>query len=182
MQTDKTKLVICSRGHSFYKTKDQPVCPKCWPGKYQKESEGRSRASDIDAYIQEFPKDVQEILQKMRQTIQKAAPKATEAISYGMPAFKLHGNLVYFAGWKEHIGFYAMPSGNTAFKKELSEYQGAKGSVQFPLDQPIPYDLVTKIVQFRVKENLAKQTAKLNKESQWSKALPHFYGLPVRKI
>jgi uncharacterized protein YdhG (YjbR/CyaY superfamily) len=105
----------------------------------------------IDEYIKTFPKDVQTILEKMRQTIQIAAPEAVETISYQMPAFKLDGrNLVYFAAWKNHIGFYPMPSGTEVFKKELSPYKGAKGSVQFPIKKPIPYDLVRKIVVFRV--------------------------------
>lgn len=109
----------------------------------------------IDEYIQTFPKDIQTILEKFRQTIREVAPTAEETISYQMPTFKLNGKpLVYFAAWKDHIGFYAMPSGHNAFKKELSQYQGAKGSVRFPLNKPIPYDLVKKIVAFRVKENL----------------------------
>jgi uncharacterized protein YdhG (YjbR/CyaY superfamily) len=93
----------------------------------------------------------------MRQTIRKAAPEAIEAISYQMPAFKLNGNLVYFAAFKNHIGFYPTPSGIESFTEELSPYAKGKGSVQFPLDKPIPYDLVEKIVLFRVKENLAKK-------------------------
>jgi uncharacterized protein YdhG (YjbR/CyaY superfamily) len=112
----------------------------------------------IDEYIETFPKDVQPILEKVRQTIRKAAPKAVEAISYQMPTFKLNGKgLVYFAGYKSHIGFYPIPSGVEAFKKELSKYKQGKGSVQFPLDEPVPYDLVTRIVQFRVKEQPAKK-------------------------
>jgi len=107
----------------------------------------------INAYIKTFPKDVQAVLEKIRETIQKAAPKSEETISYQMPAFKLNGKvLVYFAAWKNHIGFYATPSGNAAFKKELSKYEGAKGSVKFPLDEPIPYALIKKIVLFRMKE------------------------------
>jgi uncharacterized protein YdhG (YjbR/CyaY superfamily) len=107
----------------------------------------------VSGYIKTFPKDIQVVLEKIRQTIKKAAPEAEEAISYQMPAFKLNGkNLVYFAAWQKHIGFYATPSGNAAFKKELSVYKGAKGSVQFPLDKPIPYDLIKKIVVFRMKE------------------------------
>ena len=103
-------------------------------------------------------KDIQNILQKIRRTIQKVAPKAVEAISYKMPTFKLNGkNLVHFAAFKNHIGFYPTPSGIEAFKKELSPYKGAKGSVQFPIGKPIPYDLVKKIVIFRVKENLEKK-------------------------
>jgi len=108
----------------------------------------------IDAYIKAFPEDTQRILEKMRQTIRRAAPEAEEAIAYQIPTFKLNGkNLVHFAAFKNHIGFYPTPSGIEAFKKELSSYKGAKGSVQFPLDKPIPYDLVKKIVIFRVKEN-----------------------------
>ena len=112
------------------------------------------RYQTIDAYIMTFPEDVQVILQKMRRTIRKAAPAAVEAISYQMPTFKLNGrNLVHFAGWKDHIGFYPTPSGTAAFQKEISPYKAAKGSIRFPLDRPIPYDLVEKIVAFRVKES-----------------------------
>lgn len=108
----------------------------------------------MDEYIKAYPKDVQGILEKMRQTIGKAAPEATEAICYQMPTFKLNGkNLVHFAAFKDHIGFYPIPSGIEAFKKELSPYKQGKGSVQFPIDRPIPYDLVKKIVMFRAKEN-----------------------------
>lgn len=115
----------------------------------------------IDDYIQSFPSDIQKILQKVRKTIRKAAPQAVETISYQMPTFKLNGkNLVHFAAWKSHIGFYATPSGNVAFKKELSKYKGAKGSVQFPITEPIPYDLMEKMVVFRVKENMAKKKGK----------------------
>ena len=111
----------------------------------------------IDEYIKTFPEDVQGILEKMRQTIKKAAPEAVEAISYQIPTFKLNGkNLVHFAAYKNHIGFYPTPSGIEAFKKDLSPYKGAKGSVQFPIKEPIPYDLMKKIVIFRVKENLEK--------------------------
>ncbi len=107
----------------------------------------------MEEYIKTFPEDVQNILQKMRQTIRKTAPEATEAISYRMPTFKLNGNLVHFAAFKNHIGFYPTSSGIEAFKKELSGYKWSKGSVQFPIDKTIPYDLVEKIVRFRVKEN-----------------------------
>jgi uncharacterized protein YdhG (YjbR/CyaY superfamily) len=114
----------------------------------------------IDEYIKTFPNDVQSILEKMRQTIKKAAPEAVEAISYQMPTFKLNGkNLVHFAAFKNHIGFYPIPSGIEAFKKELSSYKQGKGSVQFPIDKPIPYDLVEKIVKYRVKENLEKNAS-----------------------
>jgi uncharacterized protein YdhG (YjbR/CyaY superfamily) len=115
----------------------------------------RTQSSTIGEYIKGFPADVQTILEKMRQTIRKAAPDAVEAISYQMPTFKLNGkNLVHFAAFQNHIGFYPIPSGIEAFKKELSPYKQGKGSVQFPLDEPIPYDLVEKIVKYRVKENL----------------------------
>jgi uncharacterized protein YdhG (YjbR/CyaY superfamily) len=114
----------------------------------------------IDGYIATFPKDIQATLQKIRATIHKAAPEATEAISYQIPTFKLNGNLVHFAAFKNHIGFYPVPSGIEKFKKELSAYKGAKGSVQFPLDRPIPYGLIGRIVKFRVKENLEKAKAK----------------------
>ncbi len=112
--------------------------------------------SDIDRYIAAFPSDVQNILQKIRVTIRKAAPKAEETIKYGIPTFTLNGNLVHFAGFKKHIGFYPAPSGIEKFKDEVSVYKGAKGSVQFPLDKPIPYDLISRIVKFRVKETLER--------------------------
>lgn len=115
----------------------------------------------MDEYINTFPKNVQIILEKMRQTMQQAAPEAIEAISYQMPTFKLNGkNLVYFAAWKNHIGLYPTPSGIEAFKKELSPYKMSKGSIQFPINEPIPYDLVIKIVKYRVKENLDKVNKK----------------------
>jgi len=108
----------------------------------------------IDEYIKAFPEDVQGILQKIRLTIRKAAPKAVESISYQMPTFKLNGKgLVYFAAFKNHIGFYPIPSGVKAFEKELSPYKQGKGSVQFPIDKPIPHELVRRIVRFRAKEN-----------------------------
>ena len=108
----------------------------------------------IDEYIKASPTDVQGILQSLRLTIRKAAPKAVETISYQMPTFKLNGKgLVYFAAFKNHIGFYPIPSGIEAFKEELSEYKLGKGSVQFPIDKPIPYDLVRRIVRFRAREN-----------------------------
>jgi uncharacterized protein YdhG (YjbR/CyaY superfamily) len=110
----------------------------------------------IDDYIATFPEETQKILKKIRGTIKAAAPDAEEKISYQMPTFAQKGNLVHFAAFKNHIGFYPTPTGIEKFKKELSVYEGAKGSVQFPLDKPIPYDLISKIVKFRVKENLAK--------------------------
>ena len=118
----------------------------------------------IDEYIAGFPPDVQEVLQKIRKTIHEAAPDATEKISYQMPTFYLKGNLVHFAAFKEHIGFYPVPTGIEKFKKELSVYKQGKGSVQFPLDQPMPYELITKIVKFRVKETGAAAAAKVKKK------------------
>ncbi len=118
----------------------------------------------IDEYIAGFPADVQDVLQKIRKTIHEAAPEAQEKISYQMPTFFLKGNLVHFAAFKEHIGFYPVPTGIEKFKKELSIYKQGKGSVQFPLDQPMPYELITKIVKFRVKESLAAAAAKAKKK------------------
>ncbi len=114
-----------------------------------------------DEYIVGFPDDIQLILNQVRATIKQAAPDAEESISYGMPAYKLKGKvLVYFAGFKNHIGFYATPSGHTEFAKELSKYKQGKGSVQFPINQPIPYELIAQIVEFRVFENLEKAKTK----------------------
>lgn len=115
---------------------------------------------DIDEYIAGFPKDVQEILEKIRATIRKAAPDAQEAIKYQIPTFTLNGNLVHFAAFKKHIGLYPAPRALEEFKDELSGYKGAKGSVQFPLDQPIPFDLIGRIVEYRVKMSLEEQKPK----------------------
>jgi uncharacterized protein YdhG (YjbR/CyaY superfamily) len=123
----------------------------------------RSSPKTIDEYIAGFPPDVQVILKKMRRTIRKAAPDAEETIKYQMPTFTLKGNLVYFAAFKKHIGFYPVPTGIEVFKKELSAYEGGKGSIRFPLDQPIPFDLIGRIVKFRVKENLASVEAREKK-------------------
>lgn len=111
----------------------------------------------IDEYIQSFHPETQKILQSLRKVIQKAAPQAEECINYGIPTFKLNGNLVHFAAFKNHIGFYPAPSGILAFQKELSAYKSAKGSVQFLLNERLPLELVKKIVKFRVKENLEKK-------------------------
>jgi len=119
--------------------------------------------ASIDEYIATFPTEIQKTLEKIRVTIKAAAPEAEEKISYQMPTFDLKGNLVHFAAFKNHLGFYPTPSGIEKFKKELSVYKGAKGSVQFPLDKPIPYSLISEIVKFRVKENLAKAAAKTKK-------------------
>jgi uncharacterized protein YdhG (YjbR/CyaY superfamily) len=118
------------------------------------------RPANIDEYIGTFPNNVQEILEKVRMTIQEAAPNATEKISYSMPAFEQNGIVVYFAAFKNHIGLYALPTGHEAFKEELSQYKSGKGSVQFPLSQSMPFELITKIVKFRVKENLEKAKKK----------------------
>jgi len=118
--------------------------------------EQKKKFQTIDEYISTFPEDVQHILQELRQAVKEAAPQAEEAISYQMPTFKLNGNLVHFAAYKKHIGFYPTPSGIEAFKEELAPYESSKGAVQFPLDKPIPFDLVSKIVHFRVMEQLSK--------------------------
>ena len=109
--------------------------------------------SNVDEYIAVFPPGTQAILQELRQTIKKAAPKAEEVISYNMPGYKLNGMLVWYAGYKNHIGFYPKPSGLKAFEKELSGYKSSKGAVQFPIDKPMPLSLVTRIVKMRIKEN-----------------------------
>ena len=119
--------------------------------------DSKTKFQTIDEYISLFPKDVQILLESMRQTIRKAAPKAEEVISYQMPAFKQNGVLVYFAAFKNHIGFYPTSSGIAAFKEEISKYKNSKGAVQFPLDKKLPLGLITKIVQYRVKEDLAKR-------------------------
>jgi len=118
---------------------------------------------NIDEYIAGFPEDIQEKLQRIRMTIRAAAPDAEEKISYQMPTFYLKGNLVHFAAFKEHIGFYPTPTGTEKFQKELAAYKVAQGTARFPLDKPIPFDLITEIVKFRVKENLARAEAKEKK-------------------
>lgn len=118
----------------------------------------------IDKYIQKFPSEAQEILKNIRKVIKESAPDAEEKMSYQMPTFALYGNLVHFAAYKNHIGFYPTPSGIDAFKQELSEYKGSKGAVQFPFEKPIPYELISKIVKFRVNENIEKAKGKLKKK------------------
>jgi uncharacterized protein YdhG (YjbR/CyaY superfamily) len=122
-----------------------------------------STIQTIDEYIAGFPEDIREILEKVRETIRQAAPDATEKISYQMPTFYLNGNLVHFAAFKKHIGLYPAPSGVEAFQEELAPYVKAKGSIQFPLDKPIPYNLIGKIAAFRVKENADKAAVKKKK-------------------
>lgn len=112
----------------------------------------------IDEYVALFPENVQDILEKIRQTIKESAPKAEEAIIYGIPTFKLDGNLVHFGTFKNHIGFYPTPSAIKFFKKELSSYKQSKGAVQFQMNEPIPFEIIKKIVKFRVKENLSKKS------------------------
>jgi uncharacterized protein YdhG (YjbR/CyaY superfamily) len=123
------------------------------------------KPKNIDEYIAGFPADTQLVLEQVRSTIKKAAPEAEEKISYGMPTFTLNKTyLVYFAGYKSHIGLYPTPVGIETFKKELSVYKQGKGSVQFPLDKPMPLSLITKIVKFRVKENIEKAKVKAKKK------------------
>jgi uncharacterized protein YdhG (YjbR/CyaY superfamily) len=112
---------------------------------------------DVDEYIGSFPKETQSILEQIRATIKKSAPEAEEIISYQMPAYKLNGILVYFAAYKNHIGFYATPTGQQQFADKLAKYKQGKGSVQFPLAEPMPFELIAEIVQFRVKSNQAKK-------------------------
>jgi len=123
----------------------------------------RRAPKNIDEYIAGFPVDVQKLLEKVRTTIRKAAPQAEETISYQMPTFTLNGNLVHFAAYRNHIGFYPAPRGIEKFKKELSAYEGGKGSARFPLDKPIPYGLIGKIVKFRVTNNLERAAARAKK-------------------
>ena len=119
--------------------------------------------TSIDEYIATFPEEIQKILEELRATIKASAPYAKEKISYQMPTFALKGNLVHFAVWKNHIGFYPTSSGTQAFKHELSIYEGAKGSVKFPIDKPLPLELISKIVKFRVAENLKNAEIKSSK-------------------
>ena len=126
--------------------------------------ENKITYKSIDEYILQFPPEVQEILKTLRKVIKESAPDAEEKISYQMPTFVLHGNLVHFAAFKNHIGFYPTPSGIDAFKHELSEYKGAKGSVQFPIEKPLPYELISEIVKFRVAENIKQAEDKLKKK------------------
>lgn len=132
-----------------------------------KKSSASAKAPEtIDDYIAAQPAEARSILEKVRATIAKAAPAATEAIKYQIPTFVLNGNLVHFGVFKSHLGFYATPTGHTHFAEELSSYESGKGSVQFPLGKPIPYSLIAKIVRFRVRENTTKAAAK-------TKARPH---------
>jgi uncharacterized protein YdhG (YjbR/CyaY superfamily) len=120
---------------------------------------------DVDAYIAGFPEATQKLLQQLRSTIRKAAPKAEESISYQMPAYKFSGVLVYFAGYEKHIGFYPTGAGIAHFQKEIAGFKTSKGTIQFPLDKPLPLQLIKKIVAFRVQENLAKAALKEKKKN-----------------
>ena len=121
----------------------------------------KTQLNDIDQYITGFSSEIQAILQEIRAIIKKAAPEAQEAISYQMPTFKMNGNLIHFAAFKNHIGVYPAPTGIEQFRKELSAYKGGKGSVQFPFSLPMPYDLISRIVKYRVQENLERTQAKM---------------------
>jgi uncharacterized protein YdhG (YjbR/CyaY superfamily) len=122
-----------------------------------------AETSDIDGYIAQFEPDVRDVLERIRQTIRATAPEASECISYKMPAFKQHGILVYFAAWREHIGLYPPISGDPALERAVAPYAGPKGNLLFPLDKPIPYKLIERIIKLRVKQNVAKASAKQNK-------------------
>jgi uncharacterized protein YdhG (YjbR/CyaY superfamily) len=124
----------------------------------------RTAIKDVDEYIASFPQKIQRLLKQLRKTIKSAAPDAEESISYQMPAYKYPGRpLVYFAGYENHIGLYATPSANIIFKKELTSYKTGKGSIQFPIDKPLPLALITKIVKYRLGENIKKEAAKPKK-------------------
>ena len=123
-----------------------------------------AKPKDIDGYISQYPADVQTILEKVRATISHAAPDAKETISYQMPAFKQHGILVYFAAWKHHIGMYPPISGDKALEKAGARYAGPKGNLQFPLDEPMPLDLIERIVKLRLKQDTEKATATKKKK------------------
>jgi len=119
-----------------------------------------TRVNDVDQYVARYPKGVQKLLKQFRGAIFKAAPRAEETISYQMPAYKLHGMLVYFAAYEKHIGFYPMPDAITAFRKDLSAYKTSKGAIQFPIDEPLPVQLISRIIAFRVEENMEKEKLK----------------------
>ena len=127
------------------------------------EAISKTKFETVDEYFSTLPQHAKAMLQELRKTIKKAAPQAEELISYNMPAFKLRGMLVWYAAYKEHIGFYPRPSAIEAFKKEVSVYKGAKGTIQFPIDKPLPLNLVIKIVKYRLKENLERTEGKVIK-------------------
>jgi uncharacterized protein YdhG (YjbR/CyaY superfamily) len=131
--------------------------------------EKKAAYETIDDYIRQFQPSVQEKLEKLRRVIKDAAPDSTERISYQMPTFYLHGNLVHFAAFKQHIGFYPAPSGIERFKEELAGYKSSKGAVQFPIDEPLPYELISRIVTFRVGEN---EKIKIRRETKKHEKTP----------
>lgn len=135
----------------------------------------------IDEYISLYPTKVQQLLQKVRAVIKEAAPEATEAIKYQLPTFMMNGNLVHFGAFKNHIGFYPAPSGITSFKNELSAYESGKGSIQFPMDKDIPFDLISKIVKFRLEEILEKKRSKLAKPQKILNGFQDSLGAPARR-
>jgi uncharacterized protein YdhG (YjbR/CyaY superfamily) len=139
-----------------------------WQNPGQASPEMTPKPKDIDRYIAQFPKNVQAILKRVRQTIRSAAPQASELISYRMPALKGHGILVYFAAWKEHIGLYPPVKGAAAIEKAAAKYAGPKGNLQFPLNEPIPYNLIQRIVKLRVKQDNEKAEAKRAKRKSKS--------------
>ncbi len=116
--------------------------------------------ADMDEYIAAFSKETQAALKQVRQAVVNAAPKAEEVIKYAMPGFVFHGNLVFFAAFKKHIGFYSVPTGKEEFRKDFARYKTGRGSIQFPLDEPMPLRLITKMVKYRVKQNIAKRKTK----------------------
>jgi uncharacterized protein YdhG (YjbR/CyaY superfamily) len=128
-----------------------------------------TKPTDIDSYISQFPDDVQAVLQDVRETIRRVAPDAEETISYQMPAYRQHGILIYFAAWKSHIGLYPPISGDKALEKAVSRYAGPKGNLQFPLDEPMPLDLIERIVKLRVRQDAEKAAAKRKKPQTSSK-------------
>jgi uncharacterized protein YdhG (YjbR/CyaY superfamily) len=123
------------------------------------------KADNIDEYIAAFPKETQQVLRQIRTTIRRAAPGAEETISYAIPCFNLEGHyLIYFAGYKKHVSVYPAPRGDKAFKEELAQYKGGKGTVQFPLDKPIPYDLITRMVKFKIKQRQEEKSKQVKKK------------------
>ncbi|MGB8192237.1 MAG: DUF1801 domain-containing protein, partial [Chitinophagaceae bacterium] len=132
--------------------------------KHEKMEATAVKFKTVEEYLSAFPDSTKKLLKELRRTIKESAPDAEELISYNMPAYKLHGALVYFAAYKGHIGFYPITSGIRAFEKELSAYEGSKGTVKFPLDKPLPLKLISRIVKYRVKENLEKAAAKSKKK------------------
>lgn len=120
----------------------------------------RAAAKNIDEYIESFPDNVQKVLQKIRKTIRKAAPHAEETISYAIPTFKLNGNLIYFAGYQNHVSVYPRPRGVKEFEKDLAQYEGGKGTIRFPLDAVIPYELIARVTTYRVQQNTEQAKAK----------------------